>query len=287
MRRVILVLGIASLPLGAQTQVDLRTQSRNVDFGTAASTRPMKTGAELPATCTTGEMFFKADAAAGSNLYGCVAANTWSLQAGGGGGTGLVTVQSEGVTVGARNTQNFAAGPGLVNALTDTGARVNIQQNVDTAVVQTRAGAQSGATLLCAPASGSSSAYRCSMSPTLTAYTTGMVLYWRPDVTGGGTGVTLDVDTLGAASVKLADGTTDPASGDIIGGELYPVWYDGTGFRLLTPPQGATAKAAARPACSAALRGRVWRTEGGSGVKDEVAVCAKDAAGAFAWRVLY
>lgn len=74
-----------------QTQVDLRTQTKSVDFSAATSTRPLKTGTALPGTCTAGDMFFKTDATAGQNLYGCTATNTWSQQAGGtssGGGTG-------------------------------------------------------------------------------------------------------------------------------------------------------------------------------------------------------
>lgn len=72
----------------AQTQVDLRTQSKNVDFAAAASTRPVKTGASLPATCQVGELFFRTGVAAGSNLYGCTSTDQWSLEAGGGGGGG-------------------------------------------------------------------------------------------------------------------------------------------------------------------------------------------------------
>jgi hypothetical protein len=71
-----------------QTQVDLRNQSRNVDFSAAISTRPEKTGTVLPVTCNTGELFFNTIAASGSNLYGCVAANTWALLSGGAGGGG-------------------------------------------------------------------------------------------------------------------------------------------------------------------------------------------------------
>src|ERR1700728_3913897 len=69
-----------------QTQVDLRNQSRNVDFSAAISTRPEKTGTVLPATCNTGELFFNTIAASGSNLYGCVAPNTWAALSGGAGG---------------------------------------------------------------------------------------------------------------------------------------------------------------------------------------------------------
>ena len=78
-----------------QTQVDLRTQAKSVDFSAATATRPLKTGTSLPGTCSTGEMFFKADAAAGQNLYGCASANTWVQQAGGstvsGGGASSVS----------------------------------------------------------------------------------------------------------------------------------------------------------------------------------------------------
>ena len=59
----------------SQTQVDLRTQSKSVDFSGASSTKPFKSGTSLPVSCGAGEMFFKTDAPAGANLYGCVASN--------------------------------------------------------------------------------------------------------------------------------------------------------------------------------------------------------------------
>ncbi|MGH9591574.1 MAG: hypothetical protein ACRD5L_00675 [Bryobacteraceae bacterium] len=68
----------------AQTQVGLRTQSNDVDFASATSTRPLQTGTELPATCAVGQMFFKSDASAGQNLYACTATNTWTVEAGAG-----------------------------------------------------------------------------------------------------------------------------------------------------------------------------------------------------------
>jgi hypothetical protein len=67
----------------AQTTVDLRTQSRSVDFSAASSTRPMKTGTTLPSVCSAGDMFFKTDAPVGANLYGCAATNTWVVESGG------------------------------------------------------------------------------------------------------------------------------------------------------------------------------------------------------------
>ena len=63
-----------------QTQIDLRTQGKNIDFSSAARTRPSKTGTLVPAACTIGETFVKTDAAAGKNLYICTAADVWSVQ---------------------------------------------------------------------------------------------------------------------------------------------------------------------------------------------------------------
>jgi len=76
----------------AQTQVDLRTQSKSVDFANFTSTRPLRTGTAVPSTCQVGEMFFKSDATAGQNLFACTAANTWTLESGGG-GNGLTACQ--------------------------------------------------------------------------------------------------------------------------------------------------------------------------------------------------
>lgn len=66
------------LLLTGQTAVDLRTQAKNVDFTQAATTKPNKSGTALPAVCSVGETFFLTTAAAGQNLYGCTAANTWN-----------------------------------------------------------------------------------------------------------------------------------------------------------------------------------------------------------------
>jgi hypothetical protein len=66
--------------LAGQTQVDLRTQSKAVDFSAAVSTKPARTGSTLPSTCTLWEAFIKTDAASGEGLYWCTAANTWTRQ---------------------------------------------------------------------------------------------------------------------------------------------------------------------------------------------------------------
>jgi len=223
-----LLAALVVITAAAQTRVDLRTQSQGVDFTAATATKPIKAGTALPGQCAIGEMFFKTDAPSGANVYGCTAANTWSVL-----GTS-VTVASDGTVVGQRSQMNFTTGPGLLSLTADTGSEVDILWSLDTAVVQTQAGEQSGRALLCASASGSAVHYQCSLNPTLGAYVSGMTLHWKPDVNGSGGPTTLNIDTLGAMPVKLSDGASNPGATDIVAGALYNIWYDGTQFRLLT-----------------------------------------------------
>ncbi len=197
------------------------------DFSHAAHTLPMKSGpaAMIPSLCSAGEMYFATDASAGDSLYGCGSANSWSAQ-------GNLAVQNEGVAVGVRSTANFIAGVGVLDTVSDNGSEINIQSALDTAVVQTQPGEQSGGALFCASHGGSPSQYACAMTPTLAAYTAGMVLHWTPDVAGAGGPTTLNVDTLGAAPMTLADGVTNPPVGTIVAGQLYVIWYDGSVFRV-------------------------------------------------------
>jgi len=279
----ILFAALLAAAADGQTLLSLDSQTKNVDFTKAAFTRPVKTGAALPSTCSVGDLFFQTNAPAGSNLYGCASANTWTLQSGG--GSGSLAIDNNGTLVGSRNIMNLIGGVGVVNTISDTGTQINVQQSVDTSVIPSKANAQSGAMWLCSSA-GSSSAYTCGLSPTLQAYSTGMVLAWKPNVNGAGGATTLNVDTLGAVTVKQADGVTDPTGADIVAGRLYKVWHDGMVFRLMTPGVNA-ASAATQPACNASQRGRWWQTLGGTGVKDTVTVCAKDAGDAYAWRAIY
>jgi len=86
---------------GGQTQVDVRTQTKNVDFSGAASTIPAKSGSSLPTSCKLGEMFFNTNNAPGQNLYLCAPANTWTVLVSGSGGSTVGTILSA-------NTGQFA-----------------------------------------------------------------------------------------------------------------------------------------------------------------------------------
>jgi hypothetical protein len=202
---------MAAITAMAQTKVDVATQTKSIDFSAASSTKPLKTGKELPAWCAIGEMFFKTTAVAGANLFACTDANRWSVQAGNGAG-GAVGVAANGALVGLRPTINLITGPGIQSVSVDTGSQVNVETHVDAAVVQSQAGEQSGAALLCASTGRNARDYQCALNPTATQYVTGMVLHWLPDVAAAGGATSLNVDTLGAIPVKMPDGVTDPSA---------------------------------------------------------------------------
>ena len=199
------------------------------DFSAADHTLPMKSGpaASLPAACQPGEAYFATDAAAGNNVYGCTAANAWTVQG------AAMSVKSDGIPVGSRATTNYVTGPGLMSVISDSGSEIEVLSALDTAAVQTQFGEQSGTALYCVSGSASATDFQCSLIPSAAEYAPGMVLHWQPDVSGAGGPTTINVDGLGAKPLKLPDGAGDPGPADIIAGRLYEVWYDGATFRFL------------------------------------------------------
>jgi hypothetical protein len=78
-RRILAGWMVASAISGfAQTKVDLRTQSKSVDFSSASLTKTVRTGTSLPSTCSTSELFYLTSATPGYNLYYCTVANIWT-----------------------------------------------------------------------------------------------------------------------------------------------------------------------------------------------------------------
>jgi hypothetical protein len=67
----------------------------------------------------------------------------------------------------------------------------------------------------------------------------------------------------------------------VISGRLTPSNF------VLSAPIGLQLTGGTQPTCNAAERGAFWYVPGAGGVKDSVAVCAKDAADAYAWRTIY
>ncbi len=77
MKRLLLLFSITPLLL-AQTNTGGLTPKGSVDASGATATKPSKAGTALPATCSTGETYFKTDATAGLNWYLCTGTNTWT-----------------------------------------------------------------------------------------------------------------------------------------------------------------------------------------------------------------
>lgn len=90
---------------------------------------------------------------------------------------------------------------------------------------------QSGASNYCAPSGASTTTYTCSLSPAPTAYSSGLSLTFRPDVTNSGAS-TLNVNSLGAKNIqKVSSGALAAvASGDLVANAMYTLNYNGTVF---------------------------------------------------------
>lgn len=121
----------------SQTKVDLRSQSKSIDFGDSSYTRPVKVGTALAATCTTGELFFRSSAAPGSNLYACTATNTWTVLTGGSSitpGNPNTFLVSDGT---ATVWRQFSAGASGAVSMTFSPGATTV--DVDTAVIPRKA----------------------------------------------------------------------------------------------------------------------------------------------------
>lgn len=265
------------LPVAGQTKVDLRSQSKNVDFSQAQSVRPFRVGTNLPATCTQGEMFFKTDAYPGANSFGCIATNTWSIQ----GELDPVT-DFDGVLNETSNRLTVSCGRGSCN----------VQEGDEIAPF-------SGLAASFVPATGSYTAYIYLEDQVLQyGYAAGTMSTCGTSCTQGITGFPANAVPLFTATVIngafQAGSLTDRRSryrapkraisgtNIIISETADTLTYSSlqTG-PLQNQPTGS------QPACNSAARGTFWHNNGANGVKDSVSVCAKDAADNYAWRNLY
>jgi hypothetical protein len=75
--------------------------------------------------------------------------------------------------------------------------------------------------------------YTVALSPALSAYTTGLVVFFKANTTNSGS-ATLNVNGLGAKTIKK-NATSDLSGSDIIVSQEVAVVYDGTNFQLLSP----------------------------------------------------
>lgn len=123
-------------------------------------------------------------------------------------------------------------GCGVVWSIAPAVNRTDVSASVNSACALTIGTAQSGAPIFCGSSNGTTG-YTCSFSGTrrLQAYTVGMFVVLRPDVSNAGA-ASLNIDALGIHSIKQRDGTTDPASGQLLSGQFYWLFYDGSVWRM-------------------------------------------------------
>lgn len=261
----------------SQTRVDLRSQSKNIDFSQAQSVRPFRTGTALPAVCTPGEMFFKTDAAPGGNVFGCVATDTWSEQ----GEVDPVT-DFEGELDASANRLTIACRKGNCNVQTGD-------------AITPFAGLEASFT----PASGTYTAFVYFEDQMLRyGYSEGAMASCGTSCIQGISGFPTNSVPLFTAAVSngqlvagsLVDrrsryrGPKRPIAGAniVLAETASSVTYSSLPINpLRNQPAGP------QPECSAATRGTLWHANGGAGEKDSVAVCAKDASETYAWRTVY
>ncbi|MCE5274869.1 MAG: tail fiber protein [Deltaproteobacteria bacterium] len=87
-----------------------------------------------------------------------------------------------------------------------------------------------------AAATGSANVYAVTLSPALSAYVTGMPISFLANFTNTGP-ATLNVNGLGAKSIQHHSLALD--AGDIQGGQIATVIYDGTGFQMVNAKRSA------------------------------------------------
>jgi len=98
-----------------QTTINGGRQIRGVwDASGAASSKPARTGAGLPAACEVGEQYFRTDAAPGQNLHLCTAPNTWTAISGSGAGASTASQLADFTVTRASATQLTVNAAGTV-----------------------------------------------------------------------------------------------------------------------------------------------------------------------------
>ena len=168
--------------------------------------------------------------------------NTVDAGAACGSGAGSLGVQVDTGTIYTEPNLRFVTGNGVTPTAGDSpGVRSTIQLDIDGNVALLNAAYQAGTRGLVTTTSASGTTYTGTMAPALTAYTKDQVLIWDVGATACTAGaVTINISTLGAKSVKEADGSTNPVAGDCPANRILGIAYDGTVFRIISGGVSAT-----------------------------------------------
>lgn len=298
-----------------QTAIHLQTQSKNVDFGAAQSTKPLKTGSVLPASCQVGEMFFRTSSTAGQNVYGCTAANTWVLQSGGGSGGSTPMVSSQFLDFAVVKSADKVLTIGS-SCSTATPCQVRFGNTVHTFVTGATAtissGAGSGPVLIFVSNSGSLviehassagvsiSCSGCTSSQvTVPVFPSNSVPLASVAISGGNWDASItDLRALFSSraitagpGIQVTDGlgdavvSIDPADVPRLGANntfLGENDFSAASQLILRGGTGAPSAAG----CSAALVGGVYVRRDAASTQASLYVCANTGAGAYSWELI-
>jgi hypothetical protein len=236
LRIALLPLAVVLASYGQNTQINLATQGKNIDFTGAPFTRPVKTGTALPGTCSPGDLFFKIDAAAGQNLYACTAVNTWVPQSASA-PAGLGDPGSNGIVVrtGVNTTSAVGAPVGAIVGTSDTQTLTN--KSIDASQITT--GTLSAARLPAfsgdiSTSAGSSATTLANVNSTPGAYGDAthavqltvdskgrITAVSQVAISGGGGGASIATGTLASLPVTCSVGTLYFATNQPAGQQFY------------------------------------------------------------------
>jgi hypothetical protein len=155
------------------------------------------------------------------------------------GRTGDITIGTADVPNNAANTSGTAAGlsgtPALPNGTTATtqAAGSNDTKPATDAYVDNRSSHQVTTPLNCADTSGFGTTQACTTVPSFTPTANDCIIY-TTTTANTGTGLTLNVNGLGAKSVAKWQGTTTLAANDVLANKQELACYDGTNWELST-----------------------------------------------------
>jgi len=178
-----------------------------------AATASTATSSVQPASWTTGHTFVPVWQPSGSALAPTVVDMTYAA---------ALSYTPANCTAGTTGSDCLTLSSGLVPAA-----------NLPAALGATTTAHNVEAPLVCADSSGSGTVQSCTTSPSFVPAAGDCVIY-TTTTANTGTGLTLNVNSLGAKSVAKWQGTTTLAANDVLANKQIIACYDGTNWELST-----------------------------------------------------
>lgn len=144
-------------------------------------------------------------------------------------GAFVVTVANGQTQINSGNITTYSGAPFILETLTQ-----KISQSTADARYAQQTQVQSGLLLYGIDTSVSANTITANLSPALTSYGTGGMLFYIKIANTNTGASTVNLNSLGAKNIKLINGS-NPVPGDMVGGGESVFLYDGTNVQLLNP----------------------------------------------------